>query len=259
MSDKKDIFGVFREERGYEPSPPPRAWQRIERRLDRPSRRHTQGKLPVLALAAALLLLALIGIAFWMSTEEVPKRLLNTSPMPLAAERLPVDEEATAGLSYRARQAEQQRQQAINEGQRGRKLVLTSQSDAQDSSLDQFGWIAGEWQSGYGQQARTTVWQPIGQHAWQGITRSATSNETLAEMRIFQTGAKVQFVLLEEGQAQKRYTLAYVSPKEAVFERAGEDRPERVHLSRSAPGQLLIAYSGSAMDSLRLQSSEGGW
>lgn len=88
MKNQKDLFDLFREsESQLSERPSSEAWRRLEAKLDeRKQRRRTSTTRQVLSIAAALLLLATIGIAF--SLQNNTDSVLASKEMPTTLEEL---------------------------------------------------------------------------------------------------------------------------------------------------------------------------
>lgn len=245
MADKKDLFSIFRDHQHQFDTPPsPRAWDKLERRLDGHRRRNRLSMLRNFSMAAAVLLLAVITVLVSMALGEKPGRFLNQSPAPLASEQLQTDNvEAAEELrqTQRTQRAEQQRQQPINEGPADRKIVLAKKREASSAleSVAKLYWLEGNWQAQDSRSHGAVNWVKIKQHAIEGQIEHEGQTE---HFRIFQEGATL-FFSTDFGQGQrKRFALQYATPNTAVFEREGPVFPKKIILSRTKHNRLVLLY-----------------
>lgn len=245
MANKKDLFSIFQDNQHlFDSAPSPRAWDKLERRLDGHRSRNRLSTLRTISMAAAVLLLAVVAILISIAAGEKPTRLLNQSPQPLASERLQADDiEAAEELrqTLYAQQAEQQRQRPINEGPTDRRLVLAKNRSASTAleSLSRFDWIEGEWQPQDSKAHPAIQWKKIGDHAIEG---QITQGEVTERIRIFQDGETLYFSTDFRKDQQVRFALQYATPNTAVFENRSEGFPQQVTLTRSKNNRLTLIY-----------------
>ncbi|MEQ8704710.1 MAG: DUF6265 family protein [Phaeodactylibacter sp.] len=245
MASKKDLFSIFQDNRHlFDSTPSPRAWDRLERRLDGHRRRNRFSMLRTFSMAAAVLFLAVLGVLISVAVGEKPARLLNKGPQPLASEQLPADDiEAAEELrqTLNTQQAEKQRQRPINEGPTDRKLVLAkdrSNSTALES-LNRLQWLEGDWQPQDAKAHAAIHWEKVGRHALKGELQHSGTTE---HIRIFEEGGTLYFSTDLGKEAQARFALQYATPGMAVFERDNDTFPQKVILSRSKHNRLMLRY-----------------
>lgn len=235
-------------------APSPRAWQKLERRLDGHRRRNRLSTIRTISIAAAVLLLAVVAILISLALGEKPGRLLNQNPPPLASERLQADDvEAaeTLRLTRYAQKAEQQRRRPINEGPANRKLVLAkSQFTALHATqFEQLEWLAGEWQSGVASAPVAISWSTAGPNALEGTARHKTLTERL---HLYQKDDQL-FFASDFGQGQMvDYALQYATPQALVFKNESANFPQRITLKFGNHNRMSLIYE-NATDSLPAQ------
>lgn len=245
MASKKDLFSVFRDnQRLFDTPPSPRAWSKLERRLDGHRSRNRVSLIRNLSMAAAVLLLAVVTILISIAVGKKPTRFLNQSPQPLAAEQLQTDDvEAAEELrqALNAQRAEQQRRQPINEGPADRKLVLAKSQEgaAALESVNRFNWLKGAWAPQDNALHPPIHWEEISGHAMEGTIRRAGKTERI---RIFQEGSTLYFSADFGKSAPAKFALQYATPSTAVFERKAPGFPQKVTLSRSKNDRLTLRY-----------------
>ena len=124
MANQKDIFQMFRDQRDrLDEVPHPRAWRRLEQRLDAQRQRRRLPHYRLLGLAAGVLfLLALLGVLALFTKGPLDGAGIST---PLVLEELrqsdvnPLDLQAIKI----AQAAQQQLRHPVAEGQAGQRLV----------------------------------------------------------------------------------------------------------------------------------------
>jgi hypothetical protein len=249
---KKDLFDLFREHQHLlDAQPSPRAWQKLERRLDSHRRRNRLSTLRNLSMAAAILLIALVAVVLSFAFKRNAGKLLNQSP--LAAEQLQTDQAAAEEelrLAVRAQQAERARRSgAIAEGSNHQRLIPTTlqKNTAQTTALAGFSWLEGDWRSGEGAKTIIESWEKIGQHAYEGRATRLRDKQQLERMRLFQEGAEIYFATdFGEGQAT-RYALSLFSPQRMVFDNPEADFPQRIVLQREGQQSYSVTYANRSV------------
>ncbi len=258
MADHKDIFSLFREhQHQLDRTPSPRAWQKLERRLDGHRRRNRLSTIRTISMAAAVLLLAVVAILISLALGEKPGRLLNQSPPPLASEQLQADDlEAaeTLRLTRYAQKAEQQRRQPINEGPSDRKLVLAkNQSTAlHTAGLDRLEWLAGEWQTESTSAPATINWSTQSPNALKGTAKYRSQTERL---QLYQKDDQLFFASDFGKGPMIAYTLQYATPQTLVFENQSAGFPQRVTLQHGNRNRFSLIYENEPSPLTREQKS----
>lgn len=251
MANKKDLFSIFRDNQHlFNSAPSPRAWDKLERRLEGHRSRNRLSFLRTVSMAAAILLLAVVAILVSIAVGEKPSRLFNQSPKPLASEQLQADDiEAAQELrqTLYAQQAEQQRQRPVNEGPADRKLILAKDRSASSAleSLNRFDWLEGKWQPQDTKAHPAIHWEKIGSHAIEGLVDRDGATENI---RIFQDGETLYFSTDFERKSQVRFPLQYATPGMAVFETTEAGFPKRITITRNRNNRLTLLYEQKHTD-----------
>ena len=123
------------------------------------------------------------------------------------------------------------------------RLQLTFQPPA----LDNFAWMAGEWQMVRGATCIEERWMPPANDMLIGMSRTVQNGRTTSFefMRIVSRDDGIYFVAQPGGRPPVDFKLAAASGSEAVFVNPGlADHLKRIVYRRSGPGELTARVEG---------------
>ncbi len=234
---KRTVSRLFQEnQHKLNQAPPPRAWRRLEHRLDahRPSKWAIYRQ--VAAVAAVLLLVALFSvIATYMERLETRTAANQVEELQINDQ----DSETIRTVEY-ARQFRDQLAKAIEEGDLTKRLSLAlPASESQlKVSISDFKWLEGDWKSNSNNQISQETWKRRNAQMLEGTgTLLANGEPTFTEqMRIYNTGTIIYFeTTLSKDQAPLRYALKQFFADRIVFENLELDFPQQVIIDRHSP------------------------
>lgn len=242
MANKKDIFQLFRDNKHkLQEAPSPRAWHRLEQRLDanrqqrRPLARTLRLAAAVLAMVALASLISLLAdgrenrflAANGKATPAVLEDLRHTDADPYELQTVKV-----------AQQAQQQLRRPISEGTPSQKLIPANQSPAANSALH---WLEGQWISSREGKTWIETWRRTGPTTLEGSSTPEGQYQPAEQMRISQEGRQLYFST-DFGAKSVRYTLLALSADEAIFENLAADFPQQAIFRLEGREGITVIY-----------------
>lgn len=235
---KRTISRLFQEnQHKLTQAPPPRAWRRLDRRLNA---NRSSGKWAlykqVAAVAAILLVVALLSV---ISTylQRIEKLTATHQLQDLKVNDQ--DSETMRTVAY-ARQFRDQLANAIEEGDFTKRLSLSLPATESQLkvSISDFKWLEGEWRSNTDGQQSVESWKRQSAQMLEGTGIVMSKGDTVftEKMRIYNTGTKIYFEMpLESGKVPVRYALKQFFADRMVFENTAIDFPQQVILDKHSP------------------------
>ncbi|RMF29768.1 MAG: hypothetical protein D6765_04030 [Bacteroidetes bacterium] len=242
---KKDWTSRLRNQsREWEEAPPPGAWLRLERRLQRRQRRRRGHPLRPLFMAAALLLLAgvlfLFAHALNLLEESATPRAEMLEPLPLEASESP--KPIYREVSTIRREVFSRGAQPLPEGQPGQKLLVAGTGRTEVSgSLAAAGFdprklqpFSGSWHTPDGRRERWLL---------QGDSLTVqVENASQPLLQILPVGGTLQLRLPLDGHTR---TASLLSWEDQRLQFALHDEPALVwEFRRTGPDKLLLQVNG---------------
>lgn len=259
MASNKDIFDLLNEQQHKLAQPPsPRAWRRLERRLDnrRVSSRHDDSFKP-LAMVAAIALIAVFAFLMMVGLGQQNDRLfaLNSLNDSNGLEKLSFSDTdfdthmASTELILVAQHAEQQRNGSISEGTALQKLVPSGQNTQKEATrIPQFDWLNGKWQSATpdNELAILESWSASGTHKLVGTARK--DGQLIEKMQLEEKHGQLYFGSDFGTGHFVEYSLKTLNQREAVFENLNAGFPEQIVLKKLGPSRLAIIYRNAEIE-----------
>lgn len=256
-----------------EVNPSPKAWRRLERKLDTHRHRGRRNVQRLMALAAAFLLLIIFVLVFSMvlGTMEGDRMAYNEAA-PVQLEDLvttDIDLEAYRVVSF-THHLRDRMAAPISEGGADRKLVPTGVSAAEAglnaipreqkaAQLSEFNWLLGRWQGkAAGGKKSVENWQRLNNQNLRGEgiivqKRDTTFRETIL---LEDNGEElVLWVQLAERGRSYPFALKRYEAGKAVFVNPDMTFPQEIHLERNGTDQYSIVYVNAGMSDLTAEQS----
>lgn len=245
---KRTISRLFQEnQHKLAQAPSPRAWRKLERRLDA----HRPGKWAiyrqVAAVAAILLLVALFSvIATYMERVESIAAATQVEELQINDQ----DSETIRTVEY-ARQFRDQLTKAIEEGDLTKRLSLSlaASENQLKVSISDFKWLEGKWSSNSNGQTSQETWKRRNAQMLEGTGTLLANGEPIftEQMRIYNTGSKIYFeTMLAKDQAPVRYALKQFFADRIVFENLELDFPKQVIIDKHSPNVYSFILQNEA-------------
>ena len=273
MKSKKDISALFREHKHTEIPPTPKAWRKLERKLDNHRHRGRRNVQRLMAMAAAFLLL----IVFVLVLSMVVGQMNNSHPMaynestPFQLEDLvttDVDFEAYRVVSFTYHH--QDRMSNITEGQPDRKLVpsaLTNEGARQAvitkeqkvAQLSDFNWLIGQWQNRKNGKYSVESWQRLDAQNLRGVGLVIHRRDTIFRETILLEDNGEEVILWVELAEQGRsypFTLTKYETGTAIFSNPHMTFPQEIHLDWDRKRSLSVTYINTDVSGLDKDQSE---
>lgn len=258
MKSKRDINSLFREHKNMEIEPSPKAWRRLERKLDTHRRRGRRNLQRLMAMAAAFLLMIVIVLVFSMVIGHVKKdQMAYRDNTPVQLEDLvttDLDLEAYRVVSFTHHH--QNRMSAIEEGEPDRKLVPSGLSteeagltnlpkERKVAKLLDFEWLTGQWQDKTNGHHSMENWQWIDAQNLRGEGIVLHKRDTIFRetMLIEDNGEElVLWVQLAEQGRSFPFALTSYEDGQAVFSNPHMTFPQEIRLERQGEQSFAIVY-----------------
>lgn len=246
---KKDLFDLFREQqRQAGAAPSPRAWRKLEQRLDGHRRRNRLSTVRNLSMAAALLLITVIAVVLALAVERHDDGQRANAPL-VAVEALQVDDAKTAEerrLTVSAQRAEARRRNTIQEGGRHQQLIPATiagkPSANPQPSLLAASWLLGQWQSVKGEIIQ---WEQLGLHTLEGKI-PCNEQQASCTARIKEVSGTLQLITDVGGLHEAAYALQQFNSRQLVFENTAVKFPKEIRLNRDGINSCLMIFCNPA-------------
>lgn len=247
---KRTISRLFQEnQHKLNETPAPRAWRKLERRLDG----HRSSKWAIYrqlsAVAAVLLIIALFSVIASYMERSKNQRMVGQIEELKPGEQ---DSETLRTVAF-TRQFRDRLASAIEEGDFTKRLTLSlpaSESQVKVSMSD-FKWLEGKWKNSSDELASTETWKRRNAQMLEGtgLVFSAKGDTVFSEqLRIYNTGTKVYFeTTLASGQPPVRYALKQFFADRILFENTEVDFPQQVVLERHSPNVYSLILQNEEM------------
>ena len=258
MKSKRDINSLFREHKNMETEPSPKAWRRLERKLDTHRRRGRRNVQRLMAMAAAFLLLIVVVLALSMAVGHIQKdQMAYRDDTPVQLEDLVVtdlDLEAYRVVSFTHHH--QDRMSAIEEGAPDRKLVPSGLSteeagltnlprEQKVAKLSDFNWLTGQWQDEANGKPSIENWQWIDARNLRGEGLLLHRRDTIFRETILieDNGEElVLWVQLAEQARSSPFVLTSYEDGQAVFSNPHMTFPQEIRLERRDEHNFALVY-----------------
>lgn len=273
MKQKRDISDLFREHRNIEIQPSPKAWRKLDRKLDNHRRRGRRNVHRLMAMAAAFLLLVVFVLALTMVVGDLDnKQMAYNESTPVQVEDLDItdsDLEAFRVVSFTHHLADRMAA-PISEGQPDRRLVPAGASEAENSrsaaarerkvaNLADFEWLLGQWRGEAGGQKTLENWRRLnGQNLrGEGIVVSRRDTVFRETILLEDNGEElVLWVQLADRGRSYPFALKEFNEQRAVFVNADMTFPREIHFTRQGDDQCSITYLNTELSDLTEAQSE---
>lgn len=245
MANKKDIFQLFRDNKHkLQEAPSPRAWRRLEQRLDANRQRQRRPLARALRLAAAVLAVVVLASLISLLANGRENRFLaaNGKATPSVLEDLRHTDADPYELQTVkvAQQAQQQLRRPILEGTASQKLIPANQSPAATSALH---WLEGYWFFTWqGEKTGAEIWRRASPTTLTGLSSPDGQHAPTEQMRIFQEGRQLYFSTDRSGKGVVRYALVALGKQEAIFENLAADFPQQVIFRMENHDAITVIY-----------------
>lgn len=258
MKSNRDINSLFREHKDMEIDPSPKAWRRLERKLDTHRRRGRRNVQRLMAMAAAFLLLIVIVLVLSMVVGPIHKdQMAYQDDTPVQLEDLvttDLDLEAYRVVSFTHHH--QDRMSAIEEGAPDRKLVPSGLSteeagltdlptEKKIAELSDFNWLTGQWQDEANGRHSIEKWQWVDAQNLRGEGLLLHKRDTLFREAILIEDNGEELVLWVQLTEQGRsfpFALTSYENGQAVFSNPHMTFPQEIRLERQDEQGFALVY-----------------
>jgi|GEM_PF-2042770 hypothetical protein len=217
-------------------APPPRAWRKLERRLDQ--KRMFKWSLYqqitiVVELAVVIVLFTMVTYSLQQAQSNQRKLRGNTTPLQEFNSDTP-DTTALQALAL-TRQLQNRLAIALEEGDFSKRLTLSTPKNQTNASIPDFTWLEGSWHNPTSEHASVERWHRRNAQLLVGTGAVVVNGDTVfaEQMRLYNSGTGLVFETdFTRGQAPVRYALRQFSPERMVFENDKIAFPQQIIIER---------------------------